>query len=234
MSKKKTTTTTTTVVTETVGSDPAPTLVSTLIDRSGSMSSMWRETKGGYQAFLDEQLEQPGEARYVLAFFDSGDSYDVAYDGVEGKSATGIPSTVNPRGVTPLYDAIAQQIGHADTFLAKNPDYSQVIVVIMTDGQENSSSEYAGEEGRRRIHTLISEKEAANWQFMFLGANIDTMTVAADIGIVLGTTTTYDSTTVGHAYASASQTANSFRATGSNVGGHTDVTNDASHPLTSA
>jgi hypothetical protein len=222
MTKKKTTTTTT-VVTET-DDGPQSALISTLIDRSGSMANMWQETVGGYDAFLKEQKEQPGDARFSLAFFDSGHVYDDVYAEVEAKSATGIPAHVAPRGMTPLYDAIVRQISAADSFLAEYPDFTKVILVIMSDGMENSSSEFPGEAGRISVRNLISEREAADWQFIFLGANIDTQQVATGLGIRKGFTTTYDSGTVSQAYTSTATVATASRGMNTTVTGHADVT----------
>lgn len=91
------------------------------------------------------------------------------------------------RGMTSLYDAIAYGISRIKSRMEADPrDNKAALVIVETDGYENASSDYHGEEGRKRLNDLIKELEASGrWTFTFLGAGLDEK-FAAEMGFMAG------------------------------------------------
>lgn len=158
-----------------------------VLDRSGSMQSIAKDMSGGYNSFIEEQKkDKVGEKRISLYQFD--DKYEAVYSGCLVESVP--PLNLVPRGYTALLDAIGKAI--TDTGLRframKEEDRpSKVLMMIITDGGENASKEF----GHTVINKMITEqREKYSWEFIFLGANQDSITVARDLGI--NTTNTYN------------------------------------------
>jgi uncharacterized protein YegL len=162
--------------------------VTFLVDRSGSMEAIRSDVIGGFNHFLGAQRAMDGECRLTVHQFDSGgfDSLFEALDISDVRDAT--PADFEPRGMTPLYDAIGRAItlaqGRAASDAGRN---EQPLVVILTDGLENASHEYT----HQRIFELIRAKEAAGWIFTYLGANQDAYAVSAAMGINADATQNY-------------------------------------------
>lgn len=131
-----------------------------LLDRSGSMSSMWKEALGGINGYV-KGLKN---ADVTLAAFDTL-GYDVIRTARcdEWKDVTN--EDVLPRGGTPLLDAAARIMHSAIDSKAK-----RAIVVVVTDGEENSSQKYNVTEVRNLTKMLTSELD---YEMVFLGANFD-------------------------------------------------------------
>jgi hypothetical protein len=106
-------------------------------------------------------------------------------------------SEYQPRGSTALYDAIANTITNLANQLKGARKNEKCLVIVMTDGQENSSKEYGlRENGRKRLFDLIkSYEKKGNWTFVYLGANVDAFAEARDIGIPQGNAAYYAATT---------------------------------------
>ncbi len=164
-----------------------------LLDRTGSMSSIRDDVIGGFNAFVEQQREAPGLATLTLVQFDSIDPYEVVYrrlpiDRVPRLSR----ETFVPRASTPLLDAIGRGIVELDTTLSRlepveRPD--RVLFVIVTDGHENSSREYTYE----RIEQMIrAHARRDDWDFVFLGADLDAIADASRIGIDASATLAFD------------------------------------------
>lgn len=140
------------------------TFVAFLLDRSGSMASVKQETIGGFNGYLDELLKRPEskDIRFHMTQFDTV-SIDVLHDAVPIKNVTKLKNeTYQPRGGTPLYDAIGKTIRDIEGKV--NSD--KVLFVVLTDGQENSSSEWT----EKTVKDLIKEKENKNkWTFSYIG-----------------------------------------------------------------
>lgn len=156
-------------------------LVNVVLDRSGSMSSCKTSTISGYNEYL-KGLKADTESNYsvTLIQFDSpGQSPELTVSYTD-KPLGDVPElskkTYEPRGMTPLYDAIGECIRRVE---AKS---RAVFTVIITDGMENASTEFTQES----IRKLIKEKEAEGWKFVFLGANIDSAAVGGSMGIAVG------------------------------------------------
>lgn len=146
------------------------------------MSGLESDTIGGYNAMLKKQQDEPGEAIVTTILFD--DKYEILHDRTNIK---GIKPITDKEyyvcGSTALLDAIGKTINkivNATRHTAKEYQADKVIFVITTDGMENASREYGPEKIKKMIE---HQKSKYNWEFIFLGANIDAISTARDIGI---------------------------------------------------
>lgn len=156
-----------------------------ILDRSGSMSSIQDDAIGGFNAFIEEQKKQPGTCRLTLVQFDN--SYEVVYDAIQIMEAPKLTNkTFVPRGSTALRDAMGKSINALGVRLramSTEQRPSNVIVAIMTDGQENASREF----GMDKINDMITEQQDKyDWDFIFLAANQDAVATASSYGIAKG------------------------------------------------
>lgn len=153
-----------------------------ILDRSGSMSGLEEDTIGGYNSMLKKQEKEEGEVIVTTVLFDH--EYEIVHDRTNIKE-------INPlteadyfvRGSTALLDAVGVTIGKiisATKNTKKEHQADKVMFVIITDGMENSSQEYAYDKIKGMIE---KQKEEYNWEFIFLGANIDAIATAAKFGI---------------------------------------------------
>lgn len=153
-----------------------------ILDRSGSMQSRVDFAIKGFNDFLREQGEVPGQARFTLVLFD--DQYDVACASVPVREVTDLDRrSFVPRGSTALLDAIGRTIDELGARLAAMPEAErpgQVIVAILTDGEENSSERFSLAEISSRI---AHQRDVYKWQFFFLGADQDAIAAAARLNI---------------------------------------------------
>src|SRR2546426_1391588 len=146
--------------------------ISVILDRSGSMERIRDDTIGGFNGFLKDQKSQPGTATLTLVQFDTQDPYEVIHS---FKPIDHIPEltrgTYVPRASTPLLDALGRGINDLEKSVAdlkEDERPSRVMVVVLTDGQENSSQEF----GKQQVETMIKAKtETHAWQFVFLSAD---------------------------------------------------------------
>ena len=152
-----------------------------LLDRSGSMQSLWVEALSSVNAFAKELANKTDgpvvDSHVTLAVFDSqeGLHFDVLrkkqpalhWDNVTDKDAS-------PRGMTPLLDAMVRIISLAES---DNPD--KAIIVVMTDGQENASREVS----REGVKAALDRVKAKGWEVVFLGANFDNISDADSVGV---------------------------------------------------
>ena len=159
-----------------------------LVDRSGSMFSVLEDTEGGLKTFLDEQAKAPGEVKISLAQFDN--EYEQVFENVTAEEAK--KYRLVPRASTALLDACGKfitDLGATFNSMTEDQRPGKVIVVILTDGAENSSREWT----QLNVKKLIKQQtDVYKWEFVFLGANIDAVSVAGGIGIARGSAITYD------------------------------------------
>lgn len=181
--------------------------IAVLLDRSGSMSSVKDETISGYNAFVKEQRGAGDNASLSLVQFNS-QGIDALQEFTPIKSVPDLNGdTFQPRGMTPLLDALGKTICSTGKSLEAIPEDNRpdkVVFVVITDGQENASHEFT----KSRIKEMIEHQSSRyNWQFVYLGANQNAFTEASHVGIKMDNAADF----VGAA------TADAFRATSSNV-----------------
>ena len=164
------------------------TIVSFLLDRTGSMDAIKTETIGGFNAYLDTLEREAGDlVEFTLLQFDSV-SIDKLHVGVRLAEVRRLtPETYQPRAYTPLIDACYETIKTTEELVAQRKDRPRTVVVFQTDGVENASREHSLDE----LRDLIARRKAEDWQFVFLGADIDAYATASSLGILREETLAY-------------------------------------------
>lgn len=153
-----------------------------ILDRSGSMQGLEGDTIGGFNAMLEKQKAQAGEAFVSTVLFD--DESSVLHDRVDIQKVA--PMTRRDYfvgGCTALLDAVGEAIHHIANVhkYAREEDVPEkTVFVITTDGMENASRKYTYEKVKKMISL---QQEKYGWEFLFLGANIDAAREAARFGI---------------------------------------------------
>lgn len=153
-----------------------------LLDRSGSMSGLEKDTIGGFNAMIEKQKKEEGEALISTILFDH--EMKVLHDRVKVQDVKPISEKdYQVRGCTALLDAMGGAIHHIGNVhkYARNEDVPEhTIFVITTDGMENASSHYSSS----KVRTMVErQKEKYGWEFLFLGANMDAIAATKDFGI---------------------------------------------------
>ena len=153
-----------------------------ILDRSGSMAGLEDDTIGGFNAMLEKQKGEPGEAYVSTVLFDN--ECQVIHDRVNLDKVS--PLTRNEyyvRGCTALLDAVGgaiHHIGNVHKYARQEDRPEKTLIVITTDGMENASRRYS----YPQVQELIRhQQERYGWEFIFLGANIDATKEAARFGI---------------------------------------------------
>jgi uncharacterized protein YegL len=153
-----------------------------ILDRSGSMGGLENDTIGGYNSMIEKQKKEEGEAIISTVLFDN--ETVVLHDRVPLAKVEPITEKEYfVRGSTALLDAVGgaiHHIGNVHKYAREEDVPEKTIFVITTDGMENASRMYDYDRVRRMIER---QKEVYNWEFIFLGANIDAAAEAAKIGI---------------------------------------------------
>ena len=169
-----------------------------ILDRSGSMSGLESDTIGGFNSMIAKQQKEEGEAIVSTVLFD--DETDVIHDRVaigEVKKLTEEDYYV--RGCTALLDAVGgaiHHIGNVHKYAREEDRPAKTLFVITTDGLENASRYYSFTDVKKLIKR---QQEKYNWEFLFLGANIDAIEVAGNMGISRDRAANYNCDEVGTA-----------------------------------
>lgn len=192
-----------------------------LLDRSGSMSGLEAAVVNGARRLIAEQAAEPGSCRLTIVQFDSDEPFEVLVDDVSvHKVDPHALEQYEPRGLTPLFDAVARLIGSADQRVkqrrkaGKKPE--DQTVVIVTDGYENASTDYSLAD----IHSLITKRREEGWAFAFMGANQDSYAEGARLGVDRRSVQNYEASEegVGEAFASVSRAYSERRRTRARTG----------------
>ena len=153
-----------------------------ILDRSGSMSGLEKDTIGGFNSMLEKQRKEPGDAVVSTVLFDN--ETEVIHDRV---AIADVPNLTDKeyfvRGCTALLDAVGgaiQHIGNVHKYARKEDVPEKTLFIITTDGMENASHHYTYDKVRNMIER---QKERYGWEFLFLGANIDAAAEARRFGI---------------------------------------------------
>ncbi len=153
-----------------------------ILDRSGSMHGLEKDTIGGFNSMIAKQREEEGEALVSTLLFDN--DVCLLHDRLDIKQVPPMTEKdYSVRGCTALLDAVGRAIHHIARVhkYARPEDVPEhTIFVITTDGMENASHSYSADEVKRMIE---KEKTKYGWEFLFLGANIDAVGTAGRLGI---------------------------------------------------
>ncbi len=153
-----------------------------ILDRSGSMSGLENDTIGGFNSMILKQKKEPGNAFVTTVLFDH--DCELLHDRINLKNIELMTKhDYYVRGSTALLDAIGKSIKkmiHTQKRANENTKAKHVMFVIITDGMENSSMAYGYEKIRQMIE---HQKSHYNWEFIFLGANMDAISTAERFGI---------------------------------------------------
>lgn len=153
-----------------------------ILDKSGSMAGLEADTIGGYNSMLKKQQKEEGEAFVTTVLFNH--DYELLHDRINVKGISPITEDdYQVGGTTALLDAIGstiQKISNVQKRTNEENRADKVLFVITTDGMENASKEYTA----IKIKQMVTrQKEQFGWEFMFLGANIDSISTAEKYGI---------------------------------------------------
>lgn len=161
-----------------------------ILDKSGSMGGLERDTIGGYNAMLTKQKAVDGDALVTTVLFDNG--YELLHDRIDIRAVGTITEKeYRVGGSTALIDAIGRtvhKIDNAQNNTAEDFRAEKVMFVIITDGQENSSRKYSCEQVKEQIER---KRDKSGWEFIFLGANFDAIETAGFLGIPSTNAQTY-------------------------------------------
>ena len=185
-----------------------------ILDKSGSMSGLEKDTIGGFNSMLQKQRAVDGECRITTVLFDN--NYELLHDRIDIRAVS--PMTEREYqvgGSTALLDAIGrtiQKLVNVQKNTAEAYRAEKVMFVIITDGEENSSREWSAE----KVKALIEEEKKYGWEFIFLGANIDAVETAGRFGISADRAVDYvpDGAGTELNFQAMSETVACFRATG--------------------
>ena len=169
-----------------------------ILDRSGSMAGLEKDTIGGFNAMIEKQKAEAGDAYISTVLFDNYS--EVIHDRV---ALNVVPKLTEKeyyvRGSTALLDAVGgaiHHIGNVHKYAREEDRPEKTLFVITTDGMENASRRYSYEKVREMI---ARQKEKYGWEFLFLGANIDATREAARFGIDADRAADYHADTQGTA-----------------------------------
>jgi hypothetical protein len=162
--------------------------ITIILDRSGSMETIKKDMVEGVKNFVAEQAKLPGQCLLSLVQFDT-----VSYDNVfTAKPIQGVGDIcLYPRGGTPLFDAVGRSVVETGKRFEALPEDERpefVVVMIITDGEENSSQEFTSEMVKKLVQHQV---DAYKWNFTYLGANQDALFAAQTMGIPMAAAFNY-------------------------------------------
>ena len=184
-----------------------------ILDKSGSMSGLEKDTIGGFNSMIADQKKEEGEVIISTVLFDT--YVKVLHDRKDIRKVSKLTDKdYRPGGCTALLDALGNAISHIESVQMDMPEDerpAKTMFVITTDGQENSSREYTYANIKKMVRKMQQKKD---WEFLFLGANMDAIGAAADIGIRADRAVRYECDSAGTAlnYSVLSKTVGKFRA----------------------
>ena len=153
-----------------------------ILDRSGSMAGLEADTIGGFNSLIQKQKKEEGKALVSTVLFD--DKTEVLHDRKElDKIEPLTDKDYYVRGCTALLDAVGgaiHHIGNVHKYARVEDRPEKTLFIITTDGMENASKRYGYEKVKQMIER---QKKRYGWEFLFLGANIDAVSVAGQFGI---------------------------------------------------
>jgi hypothetical protein len=197
------------------------TLIHVVLDETGSMNSCWDSTISSFNEFIGGQKSTAaGECNVSLSKFSTsgygyrglslqqGSAVRDLFVNVSVQNAPLLTRTnYTPNGGTNLYDAIGSTVRRIEAQLAPQASVPNVLVVIITDGEENSSQEFT----QAGVRELIKAKEQEGWTFLYLGANQDAFQAGSGLGLAKGQTMTYSTNNMDATMSTLSAATSSYR-----------------------
>ena len=185
-----------------------------ILDRSGSMHGLEKDTIGGFNSMIEKQRKEEGDCLVSAVLFNQHS--DVLYDRVSLKDIREMTEKdYVPSGCTALIDALGGAIKHirnVHKYIREEDIPAHTIFVITTDGLENASHHYSSDQVKR----MVAEQKEKGWEFLFLGANIDAVETASMYGIDRDRSVNYVPDSIGNAknFVVLSETISKFRSKG--------------------
>jgi uncharacterized protein YegL len=168
-----------------------------VVDRSGSMVSIANDIIGGYNKFISDQKALK-HGTCDVSFYQFDTLYETVYENTPIDFVKDLDkNTFVPRGGTALLDAVGTTIKNVGNHLGNLQESERpekVLVVIITDGEENSSHTYTWDQVKKSVE---HQTNIYNWQFTYIGANQNAWTVGANLGIAAGASMTYAANSIG-------------------------------------
>ncbi len=166
-----------------------------ILDRSGSMSGMEKDTVGGFNSMIEKQKKLDGQGYVTTILFNNTNK--IIHDRIDLKDVKPLTEDdYQVGGCTALLDAIGTSIKHIEQihkYIRKEDVPENTIFVITTDGYENASKQYTSQ----TVKKLIEKKKEKGWQFIFMAANIDALETATSFGIDKDHATNYHQDSMG-------------------------------------
>ena len=169
-----------------------------ILDRSGSMSGLEKDTIGGYNSMIEKQKNEEGEVIISTVLFDN--ETEILHDRVPLDKVSPITEKeYYVRGSTALLDAVGgaiHHIGNVHKYAREEDVPEKTLFIITTDGMENSSRRYSYDKVKKMVER---QKERYHWEFIFMGANMDAVSVANNFGVDRLHAVTYECDSAGTA-----------------------------------
>jgi hypothetical protein len=167
---------------------PAHTIVEFILDETGSMQSCKPQTLSGFNSFLAEQRATPGSCLLTLTKFDTS-GLKTPYVDLDVNMVPNLTeNTFIPGQSTNLYDAIGERVEQVKNRLSSYTTAPHVLVVVLTDGEDNASRRY----NPGTIRETIRTHEAEGWTFVYLGATPNALRIAEMLGFQAGNAKAFD------------------------------------------
>lgn len=188
------------------------TAIAVIADASSSMHPLTAETISNFNQFLAEQKANPAEAAFSLCIFNT--DYRLVHDFVPLNSVAELTNqTYRCTGMTALLDAMGTTIDSLGAKLAAMPEEerpSKVIVLVITDGEENSSRRFTIDQIKDKVE---HQRSKYSWEFVFIGANIDAISTGTSLGFAAQNSVAYvpSAAGTGQLYSSVSSNLNAYR-----------------------
>ena len=185
-----------------------------IIDESGSMDEVWGKTITGFNEFVQTHQKLPGEAKLTLVKFNT--EYNIVHNGLNVKDVPLLNNkTYVPNGMTALLDAVGKtidEVGKRLSNTAEDERPEKVIVLIITDGYENSSKEYTGKQVAEKIK---KQTDVYSWEFVYMGADQDAIAVGGSMNMT--NTVNFNKLNIGHAMKGATYHSSNSRTKSANT-----------------